>query len=103
MIEALLAKKATWWTAGLLTGILGPVVSSALQDIALIATAFAGIGFLTAKIILPASRALRASVQAPAQLRDLEKKFEKRFDQFEDRFERKLDDALKRLHHDRGE
>ena len=33
MIEGLLAKKATWWAAGLLTGILGPVVSSALQDI----------------------------------------------------------------------
>lgn len=100
MIEGLLAKKATWWAAGLLTGILGPVVSSALQDIALIATAFAGIGFLTAKIILPASRALRASV---AQLRALEEKFEKRFDQFEARLERKLDDALRRLHHDDGE
>ena len=93
MIEGLLAKKATWWTAGILTGLLGPVVSSALQDIALIATAFAGIGFLTAKIILPASRALRA----------LEEKFEKRFDQFEARLERKLDDALRRLHHDDGE
>ena len=75
-----------------LTGLLGPVVSSALQDVALVATAFAAVGFIVAKIVLPASRALRASVEAPAAVAALEERF--------DAFERKLDTLLARHHED---
>ena len=94
MIEWLLARMAAWWTAGILTGLLGPAVSQTLQDIALAGAAFGVLGAFTAKIVLPASRALRASVQAPARIQALEDKFDERFD----RMERKFDPILKHLH-----
>lgn len=83
MIESLLAKKATGPASGLLVGVLGPFVSDGLQEVALVAAAFAGAGYLLRKIIIPAGVSLRNSIRAPAQLAELEKKVEARFDQFE--------------------